>query len=124
MNFYEKFDELMREEMATWPADKQAHFAASRALVVGVWPKCDTPAWQTFEILLHVLEVGVTREVGQAGASLSGYSGRLECIRAMLVQIDSMSKNHQLDHGDMAYNMLGALSGALKMLRAATITTK
>lgn len=122
MSFYEKFDALMAEEVATWPADKQAHFAASRALVVAAWPKCSTPAWQTFEILLHILEVGVTREVGQVGANMTSYSGRLECIRLMLIQIDSMSEKDKLDHGDMAYNMLGALSGVLKVLRAGCVS--
>lgn len=126
MNFYEKFDELMREEMATWPADKQAHFAASRALVVGVSAGCTTPTWQAYEVILGVLEVGLRREVGQVGLleRWPEYTEKLEELRDLIDYMDSLSQDDQLDHGDMAYNMLGALSGALKLLRAATITTK
>jgi hypothetical protein len=119
MSFYEEFDNLMANEVATWPTDKQKHFHVSKALVAALWvKKCSTPVGMALEAALESFYIGVAKEANDKGLPVALYQKLFDSMIDFLPQLEKLIKVDGLDEGDLEADLMGVLVGTLKNLRA------
>jgi hypothetical protein len=116
IDIYKKLDDLLDEEVSTWPEDKRKHYIVSKGLVaMAAVPAGTDPSVSGLQALFRALEIGVEKEVNDAESAVS-VAKAFSKIYEGLEELNLGVVNGNLDSGDISADLAGCVASILKSL--------